>query len=48
MKLKRWLVFTLVPVNGTHWHAFYTRAERRAFVRQHGGQSFDLIRSKHG
>jgi hypothetical protein len=48
VKLKRWLVFTERAINGTHWHAFWTRAERRAFVKQHGGERFDVIRSPHG
>lgn len=48
MKLRRWLVFTMQAVAGKHWHGFWTRKERRAFVRQHGGESYDVVRSRHG
>lgn len=48
MKLKRWLVFTEQLVDGKHWHGFWTRAARRRFHKQHGGERFDVIRSRHG
>jgi len=46
--LPRWGVRTAHLVAGRWIHFFATRAARRKFHQKHGGERFDVIRSRHG
>lgn len=43
--LPQWIVYTAARVDGQLWHVLPTRALQRAFVRQHGGVKYQLVRS---